>query len=824
MLTSPSVRVRTRGSILISTILKVGNLSAWPDLIPALAGALQTEGASGPAIEGILTAVSIICSDHTQTLDDAAFGRPLVVLLPALLRHFASPVEAQRYLALKSVSEFLVDFPGALAAQEHALVAGLSALAKDPSARVRALVVRAFVTLSEVHIDVVLGSMPDIVEYAMASMRDADPLVALEAADLWAAIADQEMCRPCLLAALPRLVPLLLEKMVYSQEDIQAIEEEEREQAARPSHFSSSSQSSSRSGFEDDEDDDDEGDDEDDDGSGLYDSGEWNIRRASAAGLDTLAMGLGDAILPHLLPLLDKMTSRDVSAEKGDNGSGVPAWAEAEALVLAIGAVAEGCRAGLARFLPNVLPFLMAKARDGHVAVRAIAFWALGRFSEWIIEDMRARGAPEQYFCPAIELCAAGLLDPAGKAREAACSALATLEETAGEALVPYMIPVLQALMRVYTGAMGSPKATCFYDPIGTLIEAVGDAFRCDQCAALVVPPFMQKLQSIDLEDPHMVPLLECITTVASSLGLGIQPYAERLYAKALQVLQEALTSQGGGSGGNNDDASNVAEETAVSDLIICGLDLVGALVETLGQAMDTLLARAPVLPALVEACRIHTPDVRQSAFALVGDLAISCLGALQPYFKDVIPCLVRGVKTAYPRVYNNATWALGEITLRAPAAVQPVLGDVLPVFVDLIKAPRKRGTDTRMLYINTVAALGRLGMAFPAEIAPHLPSFAAGWCSFMDSIPDQREKEDTFGGLYALIKMNPQGSLNALPGVIAAIAAADFAESNPQLRAKLLELLAGYKAYLGPANWQQIYAAFPQGVREQLAKNYNFS
>ena len=819
MLTSERQRVRTRGSIIISAILKAGNLSVWPDLVPTLARALETEGAPAAAVDGVLTAVSIICDDQRAVLDEVEFGRPLMVLLPVLLRYFGSPAEGQRYLALKAVQEFFVDFPGALAAQEKAVIAGLVALAKDPSARVRQLVCRAFVTLSELHVDVVLYSMADIVEYAMASMRDSDPLVALEAADLWQAIADQDLCRPFLQAALPRLVPLLLEKMVYSEDDIRAIEEEEREQAARPTHLSSSSLSSNIG--DDDDDDDDDNDDQ-------YGVEEWNIRKASAAALDALAMGLGDEILPHLLPLLDKAAAA-VGSDGGNNSNGngnnsgnggnggVPGWAEQEALVLAIGAVSEGCMTGMAQYLPNVVPFLMAKAQDPHTPVRAIAFWALGRYSEWVIKSARDR-----FFCPAVELCANGLLDSAAKAREAACSALATYEENAGAALVPYMLPILQALMRVYTAAAASPRATCFYDPIGTLVDAVGDAFRCDQCAALVLPPFMQKLQAIDTEDPHMVPLLECLTTVAAALGLGIQPYAQRLYITALQILREAITA----TATSGDSAVDVsAASTATCDLLICGLDLVGALVEALGQAVDTLLARESPVSCLIECCKMHSPDVRQSAFALVGDLATHCMEALQPKLHEVLPCLVRGIKTAYPRVYNNATWALGEIALRAPAAVQSVLGDVLPVFVDLLRTPKKaRGTDTRMLYLNTVAALGRIALAFSAALAPHLGTFVAGWCSFMHDIPDAKEKEDTFAGLYALIKANPQASLPALPNILAAIAAADFSQSNPQLKAHLLELLTGYKTFVGPANWQQICAALPQDVRNGLSKNYNFA
>ena len=74
--------------------------------------------------------------------------------------------------------------------------------------------------------------------------------------------------------------------------------------------------------------------------------------------------------------------------------------------------------------------------------------------------------------------------------------------------------------------------------------------------------------------------------------------------------------------------SSDVAADTCANteppdrDFLVCALDLLSGLVEGMGQSLEPLIG-ASELPALLLACmRQHAPDVRQSAFALVGDLA----------------------------------------------------------------------------------------------------------------------------------------------------------------------------------------------------------
>ena len=71
--------------------------------------------------------------------------------------------------------------------------------------------------------------------------------------------------------------------------------------------------------------------------------------------------------------------------------------------------------------------------------------------------------------------------------QEAACSALATLEEAAGLDILPRMTPVLETLAAAL-GVYGRKNLRILYDAISTLADAVGSALaEVRSCPASVM-------------------------------------------------------------------------------------------------------------------------------------------------------------------------------------------------------------------------------------------------------------------------------------------------------------------------------------------------
>jgi transportin-1 len=61
---------------------------------------------------------------------------------------------------------------------------------------------------------------------------------------------------------------------------------------------------------------------------------------------------------------------------------------------------------------------------------------------------------------------------------------------------------------------------------------------------------------------------------------------------------------------------------------LVCPLDLISALSEPLGDFLEVLVKKHKdlLIPIILECCHHSEPDVRQSAIAVVGDIARSCI------------------------------------------------------------------------------------------------------------------------------------------------------------------------------------------------------
>ena len=58
-------------------------------------------------------------------------------------------------------------------------------------------------------------------------------------------------------------------------------------------------------------------------------------------------------------------------------------------------------------------------------------------------------------------------------------------------------------------------------------------------------------------------------------------------------------------------------------------------------------------------------PEVRQSSFALLGDLTKATFQLVKPCIGELVPILGQNLNPEYISVCNNATWAIGEIAIK---------------------------------------------------------------------------------------------------------------------------------------------------------------
>jgi hypothetical protein len=138
-----------------------------------------------------------------------------------------------------------------------------------------------------------------------------------------------------------RIIPALLEGMLYTDADVAQFEAEEEDTG--PEDIRPYIHQSKRGG----------GDDED--------PSDWNLRKCSAAALDIFSVELGPAILSVLLSNLQRALEEEVP------------WELRESAILALGAIADGCGPELEPHLPKLVPYLLAQAN--HPKVSRFTLW-----------------------------------------------------------------------------------------------------------------------------------------------------------------------------------------------------------------------------------------------------------------------------------------------------------------------------------------------------------------------------------------------------------------------------------------------------------------
>ena len=467
---------------------------------------------------------------------------------------------------------------------------------------------------------------------------------------------------------LDKLVPVLVRGMKYSEIDIILLRGDvdendenvpDREEDVKPRFHRSRSHHPGTTDM------DDEDDDGLDDDSSLSD---WNLRKCSAAALDVLANVFLTELLPVLLPILKETLFH---AE----------WEVKESGILALGAIAEGCMSGMIPHLAELVPFLISCLADKKALVRSITCWTLSRYSHWVVQQPH-----EQYLKPLMSELLKRILDSNKRVQEAACSAFATLEEEACTELVPYLSFILETLVFAFHKYQHK-NLLILYDAIGTLADSVGHHLNKAEYINLLMPPLIQKWNVLKDDDKDLFPLLECLSSVATALQEGFLPYCEPVYKRCVSLVEQTLNQAIAHS--QNPDQLDPPDK----DFMIVALDLLSGLAEGLDGHIERLVASSNIMHLLYQCVQDTMPEVRQSSFALLGDLTKACYVHVHPCIPEFMPILSGNLNPEYISVCNNATWAAGEISVK--------LGDGMAVYIQVRRVVRAPATFSLLFPAN---------------------------------------------------------------------------------------------------------------------------
>ncbi|KAI9831013.1 MAG: hypothetical protein M1819_005251 [Sarea resinae] len=785
VLQEPNAQIRSLAGNVITEIVRQGGILGWPQLLPELLSLISNEGGNVPveAQEGAISALVKICEDNKKALDrDYQGQRPLNVIIPKLLDFTSSPLVKVRAQALAAVNVFIPQKPQALLVGLDSLLLQLFRLAGDSSDEVRRQVCRSFVQIVDIRPDKLAPHMEGLVDFIVSQQKNADdPELALDAAEFWLCVGEHDELRAGLGPYLNKIVPVLLESMVYCEDDILRLEgggedaeEEDRLEDIKPQFAKSKGIRTAGDGTGDagmdgsvngksggysalgDDDDLSEGEiEEEEDGDGDPED-QWNLRKCSAAALDVLASVFHQPVFEITLPYLKENLQHSE-------------WPHRESAVLALGAVADGCMEVIIPHLPDLVPYLISLLNDPEPVVRQITCWSLGRYSAWA-SNLKSPTDKQRFFEPMMEGILNKMLDNNKRVQEAGASAFANLEEKAKSQLTPYCEPIVQQFVRCFE-KYKDRNMYILYDCVQTLAEHVGPGLATPALVDLLMPALIHRWNKVSDQSRELFPLLECLSYVATALGDVFSPFATPIFARCVKIIHQNLEEY-------MMSVNNPAMDKPDKDFLVTSLDLVSAIIQALDQKSGELVSTAqPSLFELLTFC-MEDPnnDVRQSSYALLGDCAIYVFPQLQPYIPSIMPLLIdqleldKIVAEDYDgpfSVVNNACWSCGEISMRHGEGMAPYADDLYQRLIAIMSNPEVPDS----LNENAAIALGRLGWGASPQLAPHLGQFAGHFLEHMEKVEYTDEKGHAFQGFTKTVSQNPQAMEKYLAEFFKAIA-----------------------------------------------------
>ncbi|CAO3647791.1 unnamed protein product [Cunninghamella blakesleeana] len=814
-------------------------------------------------IEMALDTLSKICEDATHDLDQEINGeQPLDYIIPKLITFINHPNQYHRKRAMMATNQFVMLKSKSLFSNIDIYVHSLFQRAEDSEPEIRQELCRSIIMILDAEPQILVSQMPTIIQYMIHCIQDQDENVALEACGFWTTCVKKKVLKNHLIAALPQIIPILIRHMVYTDMDIlllgggddnnnyhhhQYHQNNDMDNVNNDNNINENAdlvnndlngnlhvitpryvrkkqlrntgmlnrdqqQQHMQNDIEisDDDDDDDDDDDSEDDMDEDFDVenvdddefySEWTLRKCCAVALETLTLHFNKYVIMTIIPLLKDYLDHDY-------------WRMRESGILALGAIAKNGMHHMTTQLPLIIDYLLKSLDDPKPLVCSTACWTMGRYVGWIIEQYNTPEGRQNIYEPVLFKLLEKILSKNKRVQESSCSAIATLEEHASSELVPYIRPILIHFGNAFT-LYKSKNMHILYDALGTLAESVGKELNQPQHLEILMPLLINRWNTLSDHDVNIIPLFMCLASVTAALGTGFERYAEPVFTRCVKLVASTLH------------ASYLADQHPDLDppdveFMMFALDLLSGLVQGLGPLIGPFLSRSapdPKLLDLLDVCvRDTLPEILNSTFVLIGDIAIANFDNLEPYLHSYLPDMIDQI---VPDIYNmtvcnNSMWAIGEIALRWGPKIEPYI----PQLVSRLYPILADGSSPKTSSENATVTLGRLGYACPSVMVKELPSFIHLWLNKSSLVNELNEKDSAFRGLCLMIKQQPEAGFNSL-GIILQIIST-WENPSSVLKQEFEDILHGYKKLLLPDTWTYLYSSIDPEAQHYLTTNYH--
>lgn len=158
--------------------------------------------------------------------------------------------------------------------------------------------------------------------------------------------------------------------------------------------------------------------------------------------------------------------------------------------------------------------------------------------------------------------------------------------------------------------------------------------------------------------------MFQCLSSVTIAIGPAFLPYVAPIFERCLTLVHTSLLNYQAYQ-------QNPDLDEPDKSFLVVALDLLSGMTQGLAMSLESYINTSnPNLLDLLTVCLKHPQaPVRQSAYALVGDLAMHCFPILRPKMPLIMAELVIQLdpepKVEFISACNNAAWSVGEVALR---------------------------------------------------------------------------------------------------------------------------------------------------------------
>lgn len=410
----------------------------------------------------------------------------------------------------------------------------------------------------------------------------------------------------------------------------------------------------------------------------------WNLSMAAATCLTLVANATEDAVVPVIAPFVQQY----IQSEN---------WRFREAATMAFSSILDGPSSEtIGPYVNQSIPILLAALSDPHDMVKDTTAWTIGRICE-----LHVRSIPTETFPTLVNGLMSKLLTESPQVSSQACYALHNLASAFAEddtaqtsgtnALTPFMPGLLDSLLQVTDRDDADEKnlRNAAFEAISALIQ--NGAPDCKPLFEKLLPVIYSRLQASfsvpvltneDKERKEGVQGLLCGLIQVLLYKLEVQdlmPHADSIMQNLLQVLQTKNAT--------------CHEEAFSATSAVC---------DKLESHFDKYMpALAPFL--IMGLKNFQAFHVCSIAVGLVGDIARSIEGKIQPYCYDIMAALVESLQnqSVHRNVKPPVLACFGDIAMALGNAFEPYLQMSMMMLMQASQTAMPEDDDELIEFVN---------------------------------------------------------------------------------------------------------------------------